>query len=108
MEPNTTSTTTPDVTVTIMPSTAGGPSGKLADAEIRFTAGVLAGLKLVGFAIWERRTDAGRYVTFPARQYAVNGEQRRFALLRPTDEAGAQQPLRDAILAAYAAHHAAV
>ena len=28
------------------------PPGKLADAELHFTHGVLDGLKLVGFAIW--------------------------------------------------------
>src|SRR5438876_8511744 len=43
----------------------------------------LAGLKLIGFSIWERRGGSGRNVTFPARQYAVNGERRSFALLRP-------------------------
>ena len=28
------------------------PVGKLADAEVHFTSGVLAGLKLVGFGVW--------------------------------------------------------
>ena len=40
-------------------------------------------LKLIGFSVWERRTGGGRNVTFPARQYSVNGERRSFALLRP-------------------------
>jgi hypothetical protein len=41
-------------------------------------------------------------VTFPARQYSVNGERRSFALLRPaTGEPSAQEPIRDAILEAY-------
>ena len=31
------------------------PAGKLADAEMHFIGGELAGLKLVGFAIWRRR-----------------------------------------------------
>ena len=58
--------------------------GKLADAELHFAGdSPLAGLKLLGFAIWERRGGAGRNVTSPARQYAVNGERRSFALLRP-------------------------
>lgn len=48
------------------------PPGKLADAELHFTDGVLAGLKLVGFAVWERRNGVCT-VTFPARRYAVNG-----------------------------------
>jgi hypothetical protein len=79
------------------------PPGKLADAELCFTDGPLAGLKLVGFAIWERRGGNGRNVTFPARQYSVNGERRSFALLRPIDgSAAAQEGIRDAVLAAYA------
>lgn len=61
----------------------------------------LEGLKLIGFAIWERRTG-GRNVTFPARQYSVNGERRSFSLLRPIAEIGAQERTRDLILAAYA------
>ena len=40
--------------------------------------------------IWERRTGAGRNVTFPARQCAINGERRTFALLRPTADPTAQ------------------
>ena len=44
------------------------PAGKLADAEIHFIGGELAGLKLVGFAVWERRDGNGRSVTFPSRR----------------------------------------
>jgi hypothetical protein len=66
--------------------------GKLAEAELQFTEGVLDGLKLIGFTIWERRTGNGRNVTFPARSYTVGGERRSFALLRPTaGEAAAQE-----------------
>ena len=78
------------------------PPGKLADVELHFTDGPLAGLKLIGFAVWERRTGAGRNVTFPARSYAVNGERRSFALLRPVADMAAQEQLRTAILQAYA------
>ena len=77
--------------------------GKLAEAELHFTEGVLDGLKLIGFTIWERRTGNGRNVTFPARSYTVAGERRSFALLRPTaGEAAAQEKLRELILEAYA------
>jgi hypothetical protein len=79
----------------------GNPPGKLADAELQFTAGLLGGLKLIGFGIWERRNGAGRNVTFPARQYSVNGERRSFALLRPVVDAAAQDRIRDLILQAY-------
>jgi len=78
------------------------PAGKLADAELHFTDGPLEGLKLIGFAIWERRTGNGRNVTFPARQYSVNGERRSFALLRPLSDVAAQDRVRDLILEAYA------
>ena len=79
-----THTTTANLTVKIIANDKGNPPGKLADAELHFGDGVLAGLKLIGFAVWERRTGGGRNVTFPARQYSVNGERRSFALLRPT------------------------
>ena len=88
--------------VKIVPNDKGNPAGKLADAELHFTDGPLAGLKLIGFSIWERRTGNGRNVTFPARQYAVNGERRSFALLRPIGDLGAQDRIRDLVLQAFA------
>ena len=90
------------MTVTITPNDKGNPPGKLADAELHFTDGVLEGLKLIGFSVWERRTGGGRNVTFPARQYSVNGERRSFSLLRPISDATAQERIRSAILDAYA------
>ena len=92
--------------VKIVPNDKGNPAGKLADAELHFTDGPLAGLKLIGFSIWERRTGNGRNVTFPARQYAVNGERRSFALLRPIGEMGAQDRIRDLVLQAFAEYEA--
>ena len=97
------------VSVRIIPNEKGNPPGKLADAEVIFEAeaGPLSGLKLVGFAIWERRSGNGRNVTFPARQYSVNGERRSFALLRPMNgDASAQEAVRDLILEAYSASEA--
>jgi hypothetical protein len=90
--------------VKIIANDKGNPPGKLADVELHFTSGAFEGLKLIGFAIWERRTGTGRNVTFPARQYSVNGERRSFALLRPISDATGQDRVRDAILAAYAEH----
>jgi hypothetical protein len=89
------------MTVTITPNDRGNPPGKLADAELHFSEGALEGLKLIGFSIWERRTGGGRNVTFPARQYAVNGERRSFALLRPIVDPKAQDKLRELILNAF-------
>ena len=98
----TTHTTTSNAIVKITLNDRGNPSGKLADAELHFTDGALTGLKLIGFSVWERRGGAGRNVTFPARQYQVNGERRAFALLRPIVDATAQDAIRQAILDAYA------
>lgn len=109
------------MTVKIIPNDKGNPPGKLADAELHFSAPesvpagdgavealfrgavALAGLKLIGFSIWERR-GGGRNVTFPARQYAINGERRSFALLRPIADMTAHDGVRDLILDAYAAY----
>jgi hypothetical protein len=92
--------------IKIISNDKGNPAGKLADAELHFTDGPLAGLKLIGFAIWERRTGTGRNVTFPARQYSVNGERRSFALLRSIGDGAGQDRVRDLVLDAYAAHEA--
>ena len=88
--------------VKITPNDKGSPVGKLADAELHFEEGPLAGLKLLGFAVWERRNGNGRNVTFPARQYSVNGERRSYALLRPVADAKSQDHVRDLVLSAYA------
>jgi len=91
--------------IKFQPNDKGNPPGKLADAELHFSGGPLDGLKLVGFAIWERRgSGGGRNVTFPARQYSMNGERRSFSLLRPITDSGSQDKLRDVILDAYKEH----
>jgi hypothetical protein len=92
------------MTIKIAANDKGNPPGKLADAELHFTEGPLDGLKLIGFAVWERRGGNGRNVTFPARSYSVNGERRSFALLRPLADSTAQSRLRDLILEAYQEH----
>jgi hypothetical protein len=89
------------MTIKIVANDKGNPPGKLADAELHFSDGPLEGLKLIGFGVWERKTGTGRNVTFPARQYSVNGERRSFALLRPTVDSTAQNRIRDLILEAY-------
>ena len=95
--------------IKIVPTADSRSIGKLADAELHFDEAPLAGLKLIGFGVWERRTG-GRNVTFPARSYSVNGERRSFALLRPQEHpvhgliSDAQNSVRDAILAAFEAY----
>src|SRR4051812_2210531 len=91
------------IAVRILRNDRSTPVGKLADAEIHFLEGELAGLKLVGFAVWERRDGPGRNVTFPARQFVVHGDKRNFALLRAVDDPSAQNHVRDLVLRAYAA-----
>ena len=92
--------------VKIVPNDKGNPPSKLADAELHFTEGELEGLKLVGFAVWERRSGSGRNVTFPSRQYTVSGDRRSFALLRPVADAASQEGVRDLVLQAYAEYEA--
>src|SRR3954469_24075558 len=89
--------------VKVIANSSGNPPGKLADVELHFADGPLDGLKLIGFAVWERRGANGRNVTFPARSYAVNGERRSLALLRPLNGGlDANNRLREVILQAYA------
>lgn len=108
MTTNTTPVATNNLIVKITPNDHNNPPGKLADAELQFCSGLLEGLKLIGFSIWERRSGSGRNVTFPARQYSVNGERRTFALLRPiAADATAQEAIRDLILQAYAEYEEA-
>src|SRR5712691_3427690 len=89
-------------TVKIIPNDKGNPPGKLVDVELHFSDGPLAGLKLIGFSVWERRGGPGRNVTFPARSYAINGERRSFALLRPIADVAAQERIGTTILDAFA------
>ena len=88
--------------VKIIPNDKGNPPGKLAEAELHFEDGPLAGLKLIGFSVWSTRVGDRKNVTFPARQYTVNAERRSFALLRPISDTLAQHAVRDLILEAYA------
>ena len=97
---------TTKMTVQFFRNDKGNPPGKLADAELHFTDGPLEGLKLIGCAIWETRSGARRNVTFPARQYSVNGERRSFALLRPISDTAAHDRIRDFVLEAYASYEA--
>ncbi len=87
------------MTIKILPNERGVPQAKLADAEILFDEGVLQGLKLVGFTIWEGRD--GRHVTFPSRPFVVNNERRSYSVLRPVSDSRAQEGLRQVILQAF-------
>ena len=95
------------VAINVLPADHGAPAGKLADVELHFIAGVLEGLKLLGFTVWEGRGDNGPSVSLPSRHYEVNGERRSFTLLRPSGDAPAQDTLRNTVLAAFADQAAA-
>jgi len=79
------------------------PPGLLAEAELHFASGLLAGLKLIGFTVWSSRRG-GFNVTLPSRSYTVQGERRSFMLLRNIlVDADASRPLVDAVVEAYEA-----
>ena len=90
-----------NIEVKILRNDRSMPAGKLADAEIHFIDGELAGLKLVGFSVWERRDGNGVSVTFPARQFYFHGDKRNFELLRAIGNPNALTRARDLVLRAY-------
>ena len=90
-----------NIEVKVLRNEHGRPAGKLADAEIHFTAGELAGLKLVGFTIWEGRDGKRRRVTFPGRPLVVHGDKRNFELLRAIGNPSVLDRVRDLVLNAY-------
>lgn len=54
-----------------------GPERLVCEAEILFDAedGPLAGMKLVGFCVWQG-ADGENYVTFPSRAFGAGSERR--------------------------------
>jgi hypothetical protein len=88
--------------VKILPNDRGDPPQKLADAELLFEEGVLSGLRLIGFSIWQSRRANSRTVQLPARTYFVHGERRTYALLRAVNDESSSEPVRRLILEAYA------
>jgi hypothetical protein len=93
------------ITIQILKTNGQSAHGKLADAEIHFTGGELDGLKLVGFAVWQRRDGRGENVSFPARHFTVDGDRRTFSLLRWTAKREAQDRLEAVVLEAYRSQH---
>lgn len=63
------------------PPMAGSPDHKLADVELVFTSGMLAGLKLVGISLWTIK-DGGLGITFPSRRYQQGGQVRFYSFLQ--------------------------
>lgn len=66
----------------------GTPASKLADVEIHFEEGLLAGLKLVGCSVWRSKKGEALTVLVPSRSYATAGGVRYYELVRPSDANG--------------------
>jgi hypothetical protein len=77
-----------------------GDTGKVADAELLFLEGPLAGLKLAGFTVYRNAKTKEMNVTFPARNYEVNRERRSYKLLRGTTVED-EKALKNLIIDAY-------
>ena len=67
----------------------GTPAGKLADVEIHFEEGLLAGLKLVGCSVWRSKKGEAPTVLVPSRSYATAAGVRYYELLRPSADGSA-------------------
>jgi len=67
----------------------GTPASKLADVEIHFEEGLLAGLKLVGCSVWRSKKGDAPTVLVPSRSYATAGGVRYYELLRASVDGAA-------------------
>lgn len=84
-----------------------GPERLVSEAEVVFLDGPLAGMKLVGFSLWQG-ADGETYVTFPSRAFGAGSERRYFDFLRSSaGEAGDVKRVKAWILDAYKARQAA-
>lgn len=61
-----------------------GPERLVCDAELIFEEGPVAGMKLIGFALW-RSPEGEVYVTFPSRAFGTGHDRKYFDYLRPAD-----------------------
>jgi hypothetical protein len=64
----------------------GTPASKLADVEIHFEEGLLAGLKLVGASVWRSKKGEAPTVLVPSRSYATAAGVRYYELPRPSGD----------------------
>ena len=73
----------------------GTPASKLADVEIHFEEGLLAGLKLVGCSVWRSKKGEAPTVLVPSRSYATAGGVRYYELLRSSADGAAAGNAQD-------------
>src|SRR5687767_11266482 len=90
------------VTITFTKPGERAPEHLLANAELHFSNGLLAGLRLTGFAVWRAAANDGRRflsVTMPTRPVERGTRVNYYDHLR--GEAAPINRLKNAILAAY-------
>jgi hypothetical protein len=61
-----------------------GPERLVCEAEVVFDEGPFAGMKLVGFSLWNG-ADGEIYVTLPSRAFGAGTERRYFDYLRSVE-----------------------
>jgi hypothetical protein len=85
-----------------------GPERLVCDAELVFDEeGPLAGMKLVGFALW-RSAEGEVYVTFPSRAFGAGNDRKYFEYLRSAEGAPADvKKVKEWILGEFHARRAA-
>ena len=77
------------------------PERLVCEAELVFGAGLLAGMKLVGFSLW-KSPEGELYVTFPSRAFGAGSERRFFDFLRSVEgETAPVKAVKQAIVDAY-------
>ncbi len=80
-----------------------GPERLQCEAEVVFgeEAGPFAGMKLVGFCVWQA-PDSELYVTFPSRAFGAGSDRRYFDYLRSAEgEVADARRVKEWILAAF-------
>ncbi len=93
---------TSDVTIAFV-KRENGPERLVAEAELLFNTGLVGGMKLVGFSVWQS-SEGELYVTFPSRAFGAGGERRFFDFLRSVNgDAAPAKALKQAIVEAYKA-----
>jgi hypothetical protein len=61
-----------------------GPEKLVCDAEIVFDDGILKGMKLVGFSLWQG-PEGQTFVTFPSRAFGAGSDRKYFDYLRSAE-----------------------
>ena len=92
--------------IVIVKPGANAPSNLLANAEIHFGGGLLAGIRLTGISLWlAHRKDETTFVsvTFPSREVMKADRSDYFSHVRGNKES--LRRLQDAIREAYGAWH---